>query len=425
LASVGIVSDSYHSEPRFSPHNRDFFLMPTSGEFSYEDETIETFNFPTVGAEKFSKNYFQSVGVSTQSGVLATGVYTDIIDSAREKKDGVEIVVYTIGTRKGRYSFYWSDIEHYKMDKVVDPGHFEKVGDILYFLSGDNSLGGERHYWEFLSQGLIDRVRSKEGIIVRMSGKEYRIPWKHSATFLVRDGVACDFSRSIEFKVTCDSGLHDFHYNGENKRWEYFKSRPDKVRADNQGGIMDMLNHASTLDEFIKNVPVSRLEGLTPMNVLVVPFSQDRGNKISQSADLEMVKIRTSGGYKQPDSYRKIILEDLSGALVSTFRVCPLRSNIICSNGRVVIFKRHLELLIVKVRDKYYVSNSRLGIGRVKIIRLNKNFDFALNINGPTLRLYEVDMRIMYYSNEEWEKMIENFDKTHQLINGFGQIIAN
>jgi len=338
----------------FFPHNRDFFLIPSMGEFAFEGETIEEFYFPAIGAEKFSKASFQSIGVASESGILATGNYTDVIDAAREKLDGEEVVVYKIRTRSKIASFCWSSDSHYRLPEVCDPGHFECVSGEMFFLSGCNSLKGKEHRWEYLSLGLIDRVRQKEGLIVRMSGKEYRLPWNHTATLQVVNRVARDNNSVININCELSDGLYDFVYDSGIAKWFPGKRRKDKVRPDANGGISEMLLHAITLHDFVEEVPLGISMNYTPDKIMLVPLSLERKKKIIQGMKLKAVKIRVSGGYKQPDSYRRIILEDLGEKMVSTFSVCPRRANVISSCGRVSLIKRHFDFRVVKYRGKLY-----------------------------------------------------------------------
>jgi hypothetical protein len=393
LAGVGIVSAKYTSEPKFSPHNRDFSIMPTLGEFEYEGETIEEFQFPTIGAEKFSRVAYQSVGVASATGVLANGTYSDVIDAARIKLDGYEVVVYSIRTRTKVASFLWGPVEHKKLDEFSYYGQYEQVWDKLYFLSGVNALGAYFHDWEYLSENLIARAHDCEGLIVRMSGKEYRLPWRHSATLYVRDGVARDYGGSIAVQCNAKDGLYDFEYVVKTQTWQLGKERVDKVRPDSAGGINEMLAHASTLGEFIENIPIGRLGGYTPNAVTIVPLSIDRQKKIKQSRDISTVKIRVSGGYKNLDSYRRILMEDRGNMLISTYSVCPSRSNLIVSCGRAVFFKRHQNLVVVRYRGKYYTNVNQISKGSVKIIRLKRFVKGSIVIDGPVFRLYLMDLQ--------------------------------
>jgi len=416
LASVGIESEEYFFERVFSPHNRDFFLLPTLGEFTFRGETVEDYDFPVIGAEKFSRNAFSAVGVASPAGVLATGLYTDIIDSAREKLDGYEVIVYTISTRSGKHSFFWSNCEHYELPEPCGVGHYEKVGFDLYFLGGINSLNGKKHYWEYLSEDLIERVRKREGIIVRMSGKEYRLPWKHSATLSVRGGIARDLSCLIQFKCNQPDGLYDFVWSEQESKWEFSKARPDKVRADSNGGINEMLQHSATLSEFLGNVQLSRIGGLSPMNVVVVPLSLNKKEKIHQALQIEELKVRITGGYKQLDSYRRIVLEDVGGQLISSFQVCPNRPNIIVSCGRVIVFKRHEKLLYLEIDGKYYTTSNCMGSGKVKIIRLRVVLEDSINLNGPIYRVYEVNPMLFKMTTEEWAVISSNMSLCTDLV---------
>jgi len=392
LASVGIVSDVYSVKPEFYPHGREIYLMPNLGEFSYRGETIEDFFFPTVGAEKFGKGTFQSIGVATREGVISNGVYTDIIDSAREKKDGEEVIVYKIRTKSYECSFKWSSCEHVALTCVADPGHYELVGDILFFLSGTNSLNGRRHEWEYLSEALINVVKEGEGLIVRMSGKEYRLPWQHSATFSVVNKCASDLSGSLSFSCDLEDGLYDFLYSAADNSWIGGKFRRDKNRPDHITGINDMITRTATLKEFLKGVAIGKNRYNSPGLVSVVPLSQDLAGRVQQAKDVTTIKVRVTGNYKHPDSFRRILVKDLEDkGKLDSMSIVPIRPNIIVSSGRVIMFKRHQESIAFKIKGKYYVTNLDYGRGRVKYIRLRTIAPYSLNIHGNVLRVYELD----------------------------------
>lgn len=392
LSFVGIESEQYKTTPKFSPHNRDFFLLGNMGEFTFEGETVEEFCFPTVGAEKFAKKSYGSVGVASPCGVLATGNYTDIIDAARIKLDGEEVVVYTIITRTKRVSFKWGPFDHERLDFFATPSHYELVEGELFFLSGEsNCLAAKVNEWEYLSFDLIDRARSKEGIIVRMSGKEYRVPWKHSATFVCKDGYARDGTGQIKFPTSV-TGLYDFEYRRNDNKWILGKERQDKVRPDGAGGIREMLDHAATLQEFIDNICIGRQHGRTPDYVTLAAIPVDRVPKLKQGRLPQVLGVRVSGGYKNPDSYRRIIMEDHGQARVNTYSVVPLRSNIVTSCGRVSIIRRHEDSLLYCLKGDLYVTNPHYGLGRALRVFLRRPCYGSMNFGGPCLRLYLLDI---------------------------------
>jgi len=135
LAYVGIVSTKFKvSSLYYRPHNRDFRLIEFGGEFRYEGNEVDYWMFPQCGAEKYSRNGLNRVGVESERGVVSNGqMVVAVIDAARHKLDGEEIIVYGISTKAGIYFFRWGADEHVKID-ADGPGHFEKVNGEIYWL---------------------------------------------------------------------------------------------------------------------------------------------------------------------------------------------------------------------------------------------------------------------------------------------------
>jgi hypothetical protein len=296
LSTVGVESINIRSSPVFSPHGRNISEIPDLGDFEFNDEVVEEWIFPALGAERLTKNKLSSIGVVSPSGLVASDVVVHVVDAAREKLDGFEVVQFGIRTASYEQFFEWDD-KQLSLVQARHPAVYERVNDVKYLLSGyEDSPDLVRHKWEYLNTSLVRQ--SKEGIIVRISGKEYRIPRDMTATFMVISGVACDCTG---FSFQCpgvSDGLSDFVWRGS--IWSYLKRRLDKNVPDNIRTVMSFVSHTVTLSEFLDSVIIPygpRMELPAVRRIVYLPptIGISRRHVFQQSSDIHPLYVRTAG----------------------------------------------------------------------------------------------------------------------------------
>jgi len=329
LANVGVIPDDVKVVPREGPHNRDFSVLETVGVCRYEDEVIEAWDCPDMGAVRVTKDMLSSISVLTDAGVVGPKQAQFVIECAREKLDGIEGVVFGIKTQTKTQYFSWFGRDLRK-DDSTSVGHYERVGEIEYCLSGINARSAIPHEWSLLTSQLCQNV--KEGIILLIGGVEYRVPRIHTATFQVIDSCVKDLEGDVWGLVELPDGLYDFRVDDEGFH-EMVKSRCDKYRPDSQHSIKIMLKRSVNMEQFLKWVRLP----------------------LYSSADCDKIvdKFRTGkfGRYKRGNDVRP------TRSVFSQFNV----------SGRVISIPQPVKDF--KLGDAYY---GPFGVGEIVRIRLKK-----------------------------------------------------
>jgi len=400
LAYAGIVSDKFVSEPLLVPHNRDFSILDHMGDFSYEGETVDHWYFPTMGAEKYPKSALERVSVVAHNGILTGGQMTvTVIDAAREKLDGEEVIVYGIVTRRGKFYFRWGAGIHCRVDSV-GVAHYEQVGDELYWLSGDgNPLNGKEHVWEYLTAELVKSCN--EGLIVRRDGIEHRVRRYKNATLRVTNKYACDLNNEIKILCEVEDGLYDFKFYKNN--WVLEKERKDKARPDSYSGIRHMLESSIDLAEFEKKVPLGKGSRMSiPLYNRIVPLvGNDDDRKQILGIDGHNVFIR--GASIVPNSARSFMIKLKDDFYLDRFKirhiyrsihrqqVMVFEPNVIISSGNCVVIPYHSNLVKVKYKGEDYSSSLTDTEGRAVYVYLDGPKDKSIICNGRcAYKVYKV-----------------------------------
>jgi len=399
LAFVGIISDRFISSPSLVPHNRDFSNLDHLGDFTYLGDTVDKWYFPTMGAEKYPRSALERVSVVAHNGILTGGQMTvTVIDAAREKLDGEEVIVYGVETRQGKFYFRWGAGIHARV-VANGVGHYEQVGDKLYWLSGHNSLEGIEHTWEYLTGELVKSCT--EGLIVRRDGIEHRVRKYKNATFRVSKGYACDLNNEI--KILCDvpDGLYDFKYYKNN--WVLEKERKDKARPDSYGGIRHMLESSIDLEEFVAKVPMGKTSRMfIPLYNRVVPLvGNDDERKQILGIDGHNVFIR--GASISPNTARSFIVKLKDSYYLDHWKIRHVsrsihrqqimvyEPNTIISSGQCTIIPYHSSIVKVKYKEDDYSSDLRITEGRAVYVYLDGSKDKSIICNGRcAYRVYKV-----------------------------------
>jgi hypothetical protein len=245
LAIVDIVNPTIKVTPKFHPHSREFYEVRELLDCYHDEQVIESWKFPVMGAEKLTKNKLKSLGVSCPAGVISVSTVANVIDAAREKLDGYEVVTFGIKVHASWKFFEWGPTYIKEVHDMTE-SLCELIGNDKYLLYGQKNNTID-HKWEYLTTALLNDV--KEGIIVRINGKEYRVPRILTATFEVKENKVVD-NREVEIKTTLNCkvplGFYDFNYIDGN--WEIGKRRPDKIRADSNNGAQFTIADAVTID---------------------------------------------------------------------------------------------------------------------------------------------------------------------------------
>jgi len=258
LAIVGINPIGPSIIPVYAPHQRRFqalagVAMRGPGGF------IKGFKIPEIGANHLHKDACKNLMTATAEGVLGKG--PNLLIRAREKKDGVEVIVF--GVEYAEYTrYYMWDIANVWAIEATEPCRFERVDGKYYLLSDvsdDFEVGVlyEDNPWEFISSDLIDS--SKEGIIVDIDTVQYKVPREPSVTLKVENGIAMDSGgKTIHAVATVDNGCYDFSVN----TMLPIKPRLDRVYADSAQQVEIIRRCAISLKELVLFVPVPRLRRL-------------------------------------------------------------------------------------------------------------------------------------------------------------------
>lgn len=253
LATLDIENEKMIVRPSFHPHSREFFEIRECLDCTYQGMIIQDWKFPDMGAEKLSKNKLKTMGVEGVGGVIAATNIGHVVDAAREKLDGVEVVTFGIRVNNEWKHIQWDDKEiKFVQDTCVSL--CERVGNQLYVLSG-SKFNALIHPWEYLSRQLCDDVQ--EGLIIRMNGKEYRVPRFLSSTFEVRlgDDHCYDNKNKIVQVVkpkNVEPGFYDFLYS--DSQWVLGKRRDDKLRADSYNSAVNMISDSATVSDLLSEV---------------------------------------------------------------------------------------------------------------------------------------------------------------------------
>jgi len=354
LASVGIKSLEYETAGQFFPHNRDFIFLPQCREFTYNGYIVDKWEVPELGAEKYPRSKVGSVSVISEAGIIGNKRTSTLVFGGREKLDGFEVIVFTITTSQGTFSFKWDEST---IEIVASrAAHYEKVDGKLYFLSGDvynREPGSILHPWFRLNTALVEECLGKEGMILMIDGKSYRLPNRLTCTLMCDGGWAYDKTRTIRFAIDKDyEGLFDF-YNYRNdyecsESWVIGKARPDKVRPDSIGGIKEMYHSAVTLPEFVDKVIIPNSKELVqvPDTIRVIPYIENIAPSISHVIGYVM-PIRIAD-LANVDSYRRNLLCECGNNIISTYSMPVVRPNMIFGSGRVYTIPRHSRDMIFK-----------------------------------------------------------------------------
>lgn len=303
LATMDITADNVEIVPEKHPHNRDFSIVAEVGAFRFEGELVQEWDIPDMGALRFPKEKLSKVSVLTENGIVGLASNSEVIEACREKLDGVEGVVFGVSTEMKTQYFSWFESSLSPCDCKFS-GHYEKVGEEVFFLSGSNELGARDHRWELLNSNFCEQV--KEGLIIKISGLEYRVPREKNSTFEVRDGLVRDADGEIWGESELPPAFYDFSFK-EGSLGTMLKPRPDKYRADRGSSIRSMLRKSVDLGEFEKWVRMPLVSSASPKIV------QDRykAGHYGRVEDRSLIALRAKVNRSPNVSGRSVVVPKL------------------------------------------------------------------------------------------------------------------
>jgi hypothetical protein len=234
LAIVGIKPVGARIEGYYSPHQRRFNLLGQTVAMYGAHGAIASFKVPELGA--YHLHHTIAKDSMTYTGDIVVGKGNHIAIRAREKLDGVEVVVFGVEYTSGLVQYFmWDEASIYPI-RSSQPCRFEKIKSEYYLLSDVPpnfvvDLKYKTHEWEILSEELV--MVAKEGIILDMDTVQYKIPATLTYTVEVKDNVAVN-SRG---QKVCDIGIEDGLYDVSVEKNEIVKKRDDRVYADSPDQI--------------------------------------------------------------------------------------------------------------------------------------------------------------------------------------------
>jgi len=193
-----------------SPHQRRFHLLEDVTFLVGKYGNIKSVDVPSLDCDFMHKGMFAQLSYFDGQSVI--GNTEDVCYGAREKLDGVDVVVFRVNyAHESRY-YMWEGVDIREVSTIA-PFHAEKVGDTYYILndvvgtveapfyfkvSGQN-LDYAFHSWQVLSNPLIDL--SKEGIVLNVNMREYKVVRELTFTLKVEDGVAYDSKKLMKYEL--------------------------------------------------------------------------------------------------------------------------------------------------------------------------------------------------------------------------------
>jgi hypothetical protein len=258
LSTVGLKVVGAQVEDTFEPHQRRFNLLETVTFMSGPEGHILGYDVPPLGCEVMREEMMSKMSICVNNRV--EGLSEDVCYGAREKLDGVEVVVFRV---KYEYSdaYYLWDEGCIVQVNASQPFQAEKIDGVYYVLSPIDEArefffsgtSGETyefliHRWKSFTKSLY--LQAKEGVIFNVNFREYKVNKIMSFTYRVEKECAFDSTKKMSFSVPhVDDGCWDMAFESdisvtvrkEKYKWVgaykgelvyLIKKRPDRVYPD-------------------------------------------------------------------------------------------------------------------------------------------------------------------------------------------------
>jgi len=360
LSTVGIENEM-NVEPRFYPHSRSFNEIPELGEFYFKGEVVNDWYIPNLGAEKLSKSVLEQCSIQSGEVFVGCNSAVNIIECARPKLDGFEVVQFGIRTFSHHVFFIWDNEQLVPSEGLLPdaPRLFEKIGSSLIQLSGERCLC-DRNEWYELNHTLLDQKECEEGIIIRMNAREYRVPYDLSATFHVKNGeIWWDGKQNLDMRIV--DGFYDFKYI--KGKWVYWKPRKDKTFADSLPSVKLMITQSVTIQDLKNRLMIPDTAGMRRIEKIkkIKKWKYNvKNDKPTPDEVLTSVFVRGSN-LKDKNSVRARALE-LEGQFLDSWDLISCEANLFESSWRLIViprFKGTIRVSGVEYTGEQVFSNQR------------------------------------------------------------------